>query len=269
LEEETLMFFILSKTVSFLILPSNLLMALGLAGLALLATRWKRVGSYMAAASLLVLAVIGFSPLGELLTHALEDRFPRWDPARGTPDGIVVLGGEISSRLSLERGEPVASGASGRVIAMAKLARTYPNARIVYSGGDSSLLGNQPAEANFVYPLLDGFGISRERVLLEVHSRNTAENAAFTKDLVKPKPGERWLLVTSAQHMPRAIGCFRQVGFPVDAYPVGWLTGAKADETPSIVFSAGLARFDSAVHEWIGLLAYRLTGKTAEFLPTL
>src|SRR5215831_3733260 len=262
------MFFILSKTVSFLILPSNLLMALGLAGLALLATRWKRVGSDMAAASLLVLAVIGFSPLGELLTHALEDRFPRWDPARGTPDGIVVLGGEISSRLSLERGEPVASGASGRVIAMAKLARTYPNARIVYSGGDSSLLGNQPAEANFVYPLLDGFAISRERVLLEVHSRNTAENAAFTKDLVKPKPGERWLLVTSAQHMPRAIGCFRKVGFAVEAYPVGWRTRRTAEPIWSRSLPSGLGYLDMAAYEWLGLISYWATGKTSQFLPS-
>jgi uncharacterized SAM-binding protein YcdF (DUF218 family) len=261
------MFFILSKTVAFLILPSNLLIALGLAGLVLMATRWRRMGTRMAMASLLLLAAIGFSPLGGLLTHALENRFPPWDPARGTPDGIVVLGGEISPRLSRERGEPVAAGAAGRIIAIAKLAKVYPNARIVYSGGDASLLGNQAPEANFIYPLFDSFWIARERVLLEARSRNTAENAAFTKDLVKPKPGERWLLVTSAQHMPRAIGCFRRVGFPIEAYPVGWLTGANADVTPSTIFSSGLTRFDNAVREWIGLFAYWLTGKTAEFLP--
>ena len=73
-------------------------------------------------------------------------------------------------------------------------------------------------------PLWESFGIARDRVTLETRSRNTAENAAFTKALVKPKPGERWLLVTSALHMPRAIGCFRRVGFPVEAYPVDWTT---------------------------------------------
>ncbi len=83
---------------------------------------------------------------------------------------------------------------------------------------------NEPAEADYLYPLLDSFGVPRERVMLENKSRNTAENAAFTKALVKPKPGERWLLVTSAQHMPRAVGCFRRVGFPVEAYPVDWHT---------------------------------------------
>ena len=138
----------------------------------------------------------------------------------------------------------------------------------MYSGGDASLLGNQLPEANFVFPLLDIFGIARERVLLETRSRNTAENAEFTKNLANPKPAERWLLVTSAQHMPRAIGCFRRVGFQVEAYPTGWLTGAKKTElTPSAIFSSGLGGFDSAVREWIGLLVYRLSGKTSELLP--
>jgi len=261
------MFFILSKTLAFLILPSNLLIAVGLAGLVMMATRWRRLGGRLTMASLVLLALIGFSSLGALLTHVLEDRFPAWDPARGAPAGIVVLGGEISPKLSRERGEPALGGEGARIVAMAKLARTYPDARIVYSGGDATLLSNQSPEANYVYPLLDSFGIARARVTLESRSRNTAENAIFTKDMVKPKQGERWLLVTSAQHMPRAIGCFRRVGFPVEAYPVGWLTGAEANIGLNLVFSGGLAQFDSAAHEWIGLLAYWLTGKTDEFLP--
>jgi len=261
------MFFILSKTVAFLILPSNLLIALGLAGLLLMTTRWRRLGGHLTMASLVLLALIGFSPLGGFLTHVLEDRFPAWDLARGAPVGIVVLGADISPKLSRERGTPAVGGKGARIVAMAKLARSYPNTRIAYSGGDASLLSNQLPEANSVYSLLDSFGIARERVMLESRSRNTAENATFTKDLVKPKPDERWLLVTSAQHMPRAVGCFRRVGFPVEAYPVGWLTGADANVGLSLVFSGGLAQFDSAAREWIGLFAYWLTGKTDEFLP--
>ena len=145
---------------------------------------------------------------------------------------------------------------------MAKLARAYPGARIVYSGGDASLLGNRLPEANFVTPLLDRLGIPRERVILESRSRNTAENATFTKELVKPKPGERWLLVTSAQHMPRAIGCFRRVGFPIEAYPVGWRTGRTRIWWCLMLFGDALARFDSAAYEWIGLFVYWITGRT-------
>jgi len=262
------MFFVLSKSVAFLLLPSNLLFALGLAGVVLMATGWRRAGARMAAASLILLAAAGFLPIGSQLTHALESRFPPWDAGRGAPDGIVVLGGAISPRLSHAFGEPVIGGDGGRIIAMAKLARAYPNARIVYSGGDASLFSNQPPEADFVYPLLDSLGVSRDRVLLEPRSRNTYENAAFTKDLVQPKPTERWLLVTSAQHMPRAIGCFRRVGFPVEAYPVDWRTAKKVDVTVAKEFAGGLVRLDSAAYEWIGLFAYWLTGKTAEFLPS-
>lgn len=262
------MFFVLSKTVAFLFLPSNLLILLGLAGVALIAIGRKRIGTFLAAISLILLAAAGFLPVGGLLTHTLESRFPPWDASRGAPDGIVVLGGAIASELSREFVEPVVGGDGNRIVALAKLARAYPTARIVYSGGDASLLGDQPPESSFVYPLLDGVGIPRSRVILETRSRNTAENAQYAKDVINPKPGERWLLVTSAQHMPRAIGCFRKVGFPVEAYPVGWRTWRTAGPKWSRSLSNGLAQLDAAAYEWLGLISYWATGKTAELLPS-
>ncbi len=262
------MFFVLSKTVAFLLLPSNLMILLGLAGLALMATRRKRTGTCMAAASLVLLAAAAFLPVGGLLIHTLESRFPPWDASHGAPDGIVVLGGAIASELSREYGEPVVGGDGSRIFALAKLARAYPSARIVYSGGDASLAGDLPPEASFVYPLLDSFGIPRSRVALETRSRNTAENAAFVKELINPKPGERWLLVTSAQHMPRAIGCFRNIGFNVEAYPVGWRTGPTSDPIWTRSLSNGLARLDTGAYEWLGLISYWATGKTEKLLPS-
>jgi len=261
------MFFVLSKTVAFLLLPSTLLITLGLIGSVLMATQFKRAGRRLAVTSLIILALTGFIPLGSLLAHMLESRFPPWDPARGAPDGIVVLGGAIEPGLSRDYGETMVGGEAGRVIAIAKLARAYPNARIVYSSGDASLFADGLPEANYLYPLLDSFGVSRARVMLESRARNTAENAAFSKELAKPKPGERWLLVTSAQHMPRAVGCFRRVGFPVEAYPVGWGTRKSVSLMPTIAFGRGLAMLDFATHEWIGLVAYWLTGRTSELLP--
>jgi uncharacterized SAM-binding protein YcdF (DUF218 family) len=115
--------------------------------------------------------------------------------------------------------------------------------------------------------MLDSFGIPRQRVLLEDRSRNTYENALFTRELVKPKPGQRWLLVTSAWHMPRAVGCFRRVGFPVEAYPVDWHTWPRLHWSLSRSFGGGLAGLDTAVHEWLGLLAYRVTGRTSALFP--
>ena|SRR5215510_2532672 len=262
------MFFLLSKSVAFLLLPSNLLIGLAIVGAVLLATGKSRAGTGLILASIILLAVAGWWPTGNLLIHVLESRFPPWNPNRGTPDGIVVLGGAVNSSLSREFGEPVIGGDGNRIVALGKLARVFPNARIVYSGGDASLLGNQPPEAEFVYQVLDSLGVPRGRILLEPSSRNTAENAAFTKALANPRQGERWLLVTSAQHMPRAVGSFRRVGFPIEAYPVGWRTGSGADLGVPLAFGEALARFDSAAREWVGLLVYWATGKTSELLPS-
>jgi uncharacterized SAM-binding protein YcdF (DUF218 family) len=261
------MFFILSKTIAFLLLPSNFLFTIALIGLALLLTRWRRAGVNLMAISLVLMALGGFLPVGRILNHTLESRFPPWDPSRGAPDGIIVLGGAISPALSRIYGATQLGGNAERVTVIAKLARDYPKARIVYSGGDASLFADQGREADYLYPLLGSFGVPRDRVLLETRARNTVENATFTKELVKPKPGERWLLVTSARHMPRAIGCFRRIGFPVEAYPVDWHTRPRLRLSLSRQFSGGLAGFDGAVHEWLGLLVYRISGRTTALFP--
>jgi uncharacterized SAM-binding protein YcdF (DUF218 family) len=261
------MFFILSKTVTFLLLPSNFLFVLALAGLVLLLTRLRRAGRRLLIGSLIALVLAGVLPVGAVLVHTLEQRFPRWNPARGAPDGIIVLSGAINPVLSRIYGEPQINESAERVTAIAKLARAFPNARIVYSGGDASLLANHGREAEYLTPLLDNFGVARERVLLEPNSRNTYENAVFTKALVKPKPGERWLLVTSAQHMPRAVGCFSRIDFPVEAYPVDWHSPPRFHFGLNFYIAVSLTKLDAVVHEWTGLLAYWLTGRTSQFFP--
>ena len=127
------MFFILSKTVSLLLVPSNLLLLIGLVSLALLLTRWRRLGRVMAAATLVLCLACGFLPVGYLLRHILEDRFRAWDPVRGPPDGIVVPGSAINGRLSQARRQIVLDGSAERVTVFAKLARAYPKARIIYT----------------------------------------------------------------------------------------------------------------------------------------
>jgi len=260
------MFFVLSKTLALLLLPSNFLILLGAFGLVLATTRYARAGRRLIIFSFVLLAIAGLSPAGSALLHILESRFPPWDASRGAPDGIVVLGGSISKARSLDYDEPAVSGEAGRLVALAKLSRAYPQARIVFSGGDADLFADGRTEAEFIGPLLDAFGVPRARVMLEDRSRNTAENAAFSKALGQPKSGERWLLVTSAWHMPRAVGCFRRIGFDVEAYPTAWRT-RRTGVTLFDRMSAGLLAFDLAVHEWAGLASYWLTGRIGELLP--
>jgi len=263
------LFFALSKTVGYMLIPSNFLIGLGLFGAALLLTRFARAGRRLMVIALVLLAVCAFSPLANFLLYPLESRFPKWDSARGQPDGIIVLGGSLDADLSAAHGLPVIGGAADRIVGAAALAHRYPNARIVYTGGSPNLISNDAKEADYATALFEGLGIAKSRLTLERQSRNTRENAEFSKQVAMPKPGERWLLVTSAYHMPRSVGLFRKVGFPVEAYPVDWKVGTWGNGLLKYYVTAndGLQFVDIAVREWLGLVAYRLAGRTDALLP--
>jgi len=259
------LFFVLSKTLGIMLLPINFLIGIGVIGTVLLLTRFARLGRRLMVAALLLLAICGFSPLGNVLISTLEQRFPPWDASRGAPDGIIVLGGSIDADLSVAHGTPVVRSAADRVIAAAALARRYPNARLVFTGGSANLISNDAREADYAAEMFESLGIPRSRLIIERRSRNTVENAEFSKAMVDPKPGERWLLVTSAYHMPRSVGLFRKAGFPVEPYPVDWRVGRVLDIDG--ISLLGLRRADIAVREWVGLAAYRLRGRIDDLFP--
>ena len=263
------MFFILAKILGFFALPSNVLMSLGVLGALLMVTRFARAGRRLAIISIVLIAIAGWSPLGNALILPLEERFPPWDASRGAPAGIICLGGAVDTVVSPVRGEVALIEAAERMTAMAELVRRYPQAHIVFSGGSGRLVyGGSTTEAELAVRLFESFGIEKNRIILDNKSRDTDENARFTKELVQPKPDERWLIVTSAHHMPRAIGAFRAVGFPVEAFPVDYRTRGTIDLLrPFSPLSDGLRRTDTAMREWVGLLMYRLTGRTNELFP--
>jgi uncharacterized SAM-binding protein YcdF (DUF218 family) len=261
------MFFLLSKTLAYIAVPSNLLVMIGLAGIALLFTRFVRAGRRLLVASVILIAAVGVLPVGNALFLPLEERFPPWNPARGTPTGIIVIGGAINSDRSAARGRVSLNESAERVTEVVGLALRYPNARIVFAGGNSNLFSGPP-EADFALRFFESLGLPRDRITVEAQSRDTAENAVFAKRLIAPKPGERWLLVTSASHMPRAIGAFRQAGFPVEAYPVNYQTDGWEDLWKfSSALMGGINNMDRAVHEWLGLLAYWATGRIPVLFP--
>jgi uncharacterized SAM-binding protein YcdF (DUF218 family) len=248
------LFFLVSKTIGAVFIPSNLLITIGSVGLILIFGRYRSLGRKLLTVCVAGFVVCGFLPVGNFLLFPIETRFPAWRADSGAPDGIVVLSGEID-----------------RVIAALKLARQYPRARVVFSGGNPDLIRtDDTAEADDAEQILINLGLERDRLLLDRRARNTQENAEYSKALALPKPGERWLLVTSAFHMPRSIGIFRKAGFAVEPYPVdNW----KKRDWPQLLtlrssFLARVNQTDSAVHEWVGLIAYRLAGMTTELLPS-
>lgn len=260
------MFFVLSKILWFLASPVNLAIG-GLVLASLLAfTRFSGPGRWLGLICVAVLGLLAFSPLPRIIVRPLEDRFPQQAVNSGKVDGIIVLGGAIG----VAREDIVLNNAAARMTKAVELARAHPDAKLVFTGGGANLLSPLVrTEADGARLLFLGLGLPENRLVLEDKSRNTVENAVFTRRLVDPKPGERWLLVTSAWHMPRAMGVFRKAGFQVEAFPVDFLSaGAPADYLrPYRKAARGLDIADDAFKEWAGLLAYYLAGYTDALFP--
>jgi uncharacterized SAM-binding protein YcdF (DUF218 family) len=262
------MFFIVSKALWFFAAPMNVLLFVALVGVALSAGRHARLGRRMSGVATGLLILIGILPFGAWLIAPLENRFPPPPAELAAPYGIVVLGGAIDPELGRARNQVILADGAARMTEAVSLARRFPQARVVFTGGSGSLSRNDPPEAQDAGKLLTALGIDPQRIVLEDRSRNTQENAQFTRDLVHPEPSQLWLLVTSAYHMPRSMGLFRKAGFNVVAYPVDYRSfGDAHDWSLNHETSRGLRLFDLAIHEWTGLIAYRISGKIDAFFP--
>jgi uncharacterized SAM-binding protein YcdF (DUF218 family) len=260
----------LTKILWFFAAPSNVLPTLGLLGLLLISLRRRRrAGLALAWIGLGGTLLAGFSPLSFWATLPLEQRFPRFQDDGAPVHGVVVLSGAVDVLKSEARHQLELGPAAERITALLDLARRYPEAKLVYVGGSGSFLGAAPRPESLIAAEgLEQLGLARERLVTGTKSRNTAENAQETRALIGTRPGERWLLVTSAWHMPRAVGCFRQAGLPVVAYPVDFRTRGRQDVlNPFTEVAQGLVLLDLAIKEWIGLVGYRLLGWTDRVFP--
>jgi uncharacterized SAM-binding protein YcdF (DUF218 family) len=263
------MTFIASKVLGGWLQPSNLLLLALALGVVLLWTRWRRAGRWLATLATLAFLAVALVPVGGLLIAALERRFPPLGAYPDRVDGIVVLGGATTPRLTAHWRQPALNEGAERMTAFVALARRYPGAKLIFSGGSSSLTAEAWREADDVRLLLDEIGFDPARVLFDREARNTVENAEFVHALAQPAAGERWLLITSAFHMPRAIGCFRAVGWgDITPYPVDFRTlGSGRVAVRFGTLGTRLRTLDEAVHEWAGLIAYRVMGRTSALFP--
>jgi len=238
------MTYYVSKLFWLLAAPTSALVLIS-AGAAL----WAVLGNsnwaaWLAAATACGLVIAAFTPIGLALAVPLENRFPlSWSDQQVRPDGIIMLPG----------------GANDGIDAVSKLSHDFPQARLMFCGFR--------AAKDLVERLAD-LGVDPSRINMVPQSRTTSEDALYSAALLKPKPSERWLLITAAMHMPRAVGCFRVAGFRVEPDPVEFMTHGRSG--PPARFATGslaLIQFDRAAKEWIGLVAYRLMGKTDAMFP--
>ena len=261
------MFFYLAKLVWFFVQPLNAAIVLAILGLIALGAGWKRSAGAALGFAVLVLALSTWTNLGAVLLQPLEERYAR--PA--LPDqiaGIVVLGGGFEGAINLARGGYELNSGGDRMVETAILARRFPDARIVVTGGSGALVLEGEGDADTAPRLLEALGVAPDRLTLENKSRDTFENAQFTKELVRPEVDQTWLLVTSAFHMPRAIDLFRKAGFQVQPWPVDYRTTGKerlgfATDNPV----DSMRTMTVAIREWVGLAAYRIAGRTDRLLP--
>lgn len=256
------MFYIASKAFWFLAKPSTFLLILLVVGVGLWWSGRQRTGGWLTTIAAAALVMTLLLPVGRWLLLPLENRFPAPTPLPEQVDGIVVLSGAVEPDISAARAQPSYNQAAERVSTLIELGRRYPSARLVFTGAGWPV---SAADVAREFYQRQGFDVSR--IAFEDAARNTFENAKFSQRLVQPQPGEVWLLVTSARHLPRAVGVFRQAGWPVVPYPVDYRTTGGFEILSEFDLPRSLGDLDLGAKEWIGLVAYRLTGRTSTLLP--
>lgn len=254
--------FLLSKTLWLLLQPDNLLVLLLLIGV--LGLWLRRRGARLLLTLLAMPAtLLMLLPVGDLLLQPLENRFPR-APLPERIAGILVLGGSEDAELSDRWGQPQFNMAAERLMLLPALMQRYPDARVVVSGGSSSVLHPEYRGADVARAWLESLPLDTGSIIFERDARNTWENARESAARLGGVPAEPWLLVTSAFHMPRSVGIFRQLGWQVIPYPVDYY-GTGGRYRPQ--FALNLRDLVTGVREWTGLLIYHLLGRTDALYP--
>ena len=266
LQEDPALFPYLTRIFWLVMQPLSLVVLLLAAALALSWLRRRWISRVLVGSALLLLFLCCFTTFGYLLITPLEQRFAR--PAEPVQvDGIVVLGGGMDSEVNSVRGGYELNRSGDRYVETLRLALRHPNARIVIAGGPAALVQQEP-EALAGRRFFEAFGIAPERILTDEQSRNTEENAQFAKQLAGTTDGQTWLLVTSAFHMPRAVGLFRKAEFPVVPWPADYLaSGAEGVRIKPDQSTENVSVSNLALREWAGLLGYYLTGRIEDVLP--
>ena len=254
-------FFWVSKLTWFLVEPDNLLVLLLFIGSILLwKQRIKTAKWFFTLLSLLVL-VIGLFPVGEWLLYPLESKF-KANPELEQVDGIIVLSGGLDPTLSAMWQQTVVNNSAERVLASLVLMKKFPNAQLVYTGGSGRLTNQQYKAADAALQFYKEHGLDTTRIIFERESRNTSENVIFTKKLVNPAKDEKWLLITTAWHMPRSVAIFCKSEWSVIPYPVDYRTKPKKLFRIDWSFGGHLRNLSIGIKEWLGRVAYSVMGKS-------
>lgn len=261
-------FFYLSKYIWVVISPDSLFVILLLICLLLFLLKKTKRATLLLGFLTVFTLLTSFFKVGEWMLYPLESRYLHNPDLPEQVDGIIVLGGSILPDLSAEWQQLETNQFHERLSSFLQLAQRYPDARLVFSGGNASTNKDRPTEARTAETYFLQSGISPERLFIDNKARNTAENASYSKQLVNPQPNEAWIMITTAYHMPRAIGVFCRHNWNVIPYPVDHQTLPSKLYQPQFRLIEHANNLVLASHEWLGLLAYYLSGKTHQLFPS-
>lgn len=254
-------FFWCSKLFWGIVSPDGLLVMVFALAMGLWAWGRINVARRLLTVLLGVIVVITLFPVGSWLLYPLESRYPA-NPELIDFDGIVVLSGPEEGLKTAIWNSVSLGDSAERNLAFMALARKFPKAKLLFTGGSGELFGQQYQAANVARRLFKEQGLDLTRVVFESESRNTWENALFSKSIVNPKPDEKWVLITTGWHMPRAVGVFCQLDWPVIPYPVDFRTLPGYFWSVEWRFLEHLRTLKIAIKEWLGVSVYQLTGKS-------
>jgi len=253
------MFLFFSKTLDLLLAPLTWVILLLCASILLLLWRRARLAGLVVALALAVLALFSSDAVADRLARYAEAGAPRTFRPDVTYDAVIVLGGMVDPGASRASGEAELTDAVERVLRAFELLRSGQARNVLLTGGFIGARPGDRSEAEWLAAKLEEWGIARERVAIEGKSLNTRENAVESSRIVAQRGWRTLLLVTSAMHMPRALGCFRQAGLHPDALPVDF-RGSDGRGTGWQPRAASLARSTDAVRELAGRVVYRVVG---------
>lgn len=259
-------FFFASKLIWAVISPDSLIVILGVGAWLALVAGWTKLSRRLLSLCALLLIIIASLPVGEWLIAPLENRFQANSALPANSDGVIVLAAAIDPVMSEIWGQVEFDKEGERLTAFRYLAELYPGAQLVFTGGSGTLANQQYKAADYARFLFEQLQLGERAIIYESESRNTTENATNSKALVNPQAGETWILITSALHMPRSVAIFCQQQWPVHAYPVDHESRTGNLLRVQFNFASNLSLLRSAVREWAGLVAYRLTGRSDRFL---
>ena len=260
-------FFFLSKLVWMVTAPDSLLLILLLIAWTLLWRGKNRSAKRVLGFVVGILMVVALFPVGEWILYPLEIRFPKNPVLPQKVDGVIVLSGTENAILSTKWNQVELGDATERLLTFQTLARRYPEAKLVFTGGSGSMVYQGYKGADVAKMLFEQQGMNISHVTFESESKNTYENVVFSKLLAKPVSGENWILITSAFHMPRSVGIFCQAGWPMIPYPVDHYTWPGNLFRVDLGLASHLSILSMGIKEWLGLVIYYSTGKTATLFP--